>query len=1061
MSALGNGGSLHTLMMRSSTPASNEKVLLYLQGMNANPPDGDGQSDVTASEVLRSPRPKSKTASSIRQLEQLAGEEIPGEDIRSDVQEHASELGRTIPIHTTGIPDHEPGPDDPPGPKFESYGSSFGNFGPLPRESFNGRNGIVSPSKAAAVPLPETTVAPASPTGSHPNPFSQFGMSPAQMTGIAGAPSGVGSRSRHAASTKASHKSPSVVENGVVSPKATSRALTPTRTGTVAGATPERPWSPRTAASQNQSVKSRNTQKTQRTAYPPLPESVLDDGQRTTKAYSIAPSESASQIGSRRLRQHQQLLDQQQREREEEQRELERERQREREREFERERQSARTPSHKPSKSAKSTTEVNGHGGSGGTAYGKSQSAARSQARMSPRSQATTVPRERSVAPTEGGRSAAPPMSPARSRHTNHDPDSTPTPSRPASPENPLSLEEQRLVQSVLDIPRTRTSYALSTMAPSALEPEVQNTHFHDMELCQLLHALDQSMGEPVKKAVRKAVRTRVKKLGMKYDNESIKAYRKSFHDHDPVVHLIPALTGASSRRSALGGPTQDPPEWAKELLQGFINMQNRIDDLAPKIEKSLRSSRGDSYVTERGNYSNGHQHYEGSEMNDDYTHSQITQGIHQHQTGDESMYQAGEGEMIRDSTHLHTLPGSMHHHDGSMHGAIREEDIYEDEEGHRFAETDADTRGLDVEYSNQDRENSPGQQYLEQELYKLRLKPSTTQSVTTHKTWELARGDGAEYDEEEDGDPQVAITESGLPEIPDGNTGLYTRGESPPLPPIPAERGDMLPIDHGQVWQQNDYSSEPRMLPPWQRIHQRLLSWAIVWPMSELDNAVNSCNRGMQVDEIALSIWSTQTYKRYVRAKMTDSPPGRVDRLFVPPNMADAISTAVYNGRHGDACGMLRDLWAPFGLEGIPRLLIVLAKHRNDDNHWVVHRFSLPDGSLTTYDTYPERCLPDGRPLGWWFAIRIAWPDAIYPSPDHLMQKMVRLHRPMQLPIENSVAAAGIWRNLLMGSRAERSLDLERLRDLISTEVKNLRQRKIMGKLSIGAPRPNWEDMN
>ena len=30
----------------------------------------------------------------------------------------------------------------------------------------------VSPSKAAAVPLPDTTVAPASPTESHPNPFS-------------------------------------------------------------------------------------------------------------------------------------------------------------------------------------------------------------------------------------------------------------------------------------------------------------------------------------------------------------------------------------------------------------------------------------------------------------------------------------------------------------------------------------------------------------------------------------------------------------------------------------------------------------------------------------------------------------------------------------------------------------------------------------------------------------------------------------------------------------------------------------------------------------------------
>jgi len=227
---------------------------------------------------------------------------------------------------------------------------------------------------------------------------------------------------------------------------------------------------------------------------------------------------------------------------------------------------------------------------------------------------------------------------------------------------------------------------------------------------------------------------------------------------------------------------------------------------------------------------------------------------------------------------------------------------------------------------------------------------------------------------------------------------------------------------------------------------------------MSELENALNSTTRGQQVDEVALSIWSTQTYKRYVRTKLTDSPRGQVDRLFVPPNMADAINNAVYNGRHGDACGMLKDLWYPFGLEGTPRLIVVLAKHRSDPNHWVVHRFSLPEGGLTTYDSYPERTLPDGRPLGWWFAIRVAWPHATYPNPDNLVQKMVRLHRPMQLPIDNSVAAAGIWRNVLMGSRAERSLDLERLRDLINTEVKNLKQRKQLGKLSIGAPRQIWQ---
>ncbi|KIJ67732.1 hypothetical protein HYDPIDRAFT_25206 [Hydnomerulius pinastri MD-312] len=73
-------------------------------------------------------------------------------------------------------------------------------------------------------------------------------------------------------------------------------------------------------------------------------------------------------------------------------------------------------------------------------------------------------------------------------------------------------------------------------------------------------------------------------------------------------------------------------------------------------------------------------------------------------------------------------------------------------------------------------------------------------------------------------------------------------------------------------------------------------------------------------------------------------------------------INTAVFNGRHGDACGMLKGFWAPFGFEGAPRLIIVLAKHRSDANHWVVHRFSLPDGALATYDSYPERTLPDGR---------------------------------------------------------------------------------------------------
>ena len=121
-------------------------------------------------------------------------------------------------------------------------------------------------------------------------------------------------------------------------------------------------------------------------------------------------------------------------------------------------------------------------------------------------------------------------------------------------------------MQSVLDIPRTRTSYALSTMAPSALEPEVQNSHFHDMELCQLLHALDQPMGEPVKKAVRKAVRARVKKLGMKYDNEvrfhsrCLYARRRSNRVHSPSRRIAsPSMTTTRQCTSSPRSPVRAP----------------------------------------------------------------------------------------------------------------------------------------------------------------------------------------------------------------------------------------------------------------------------------------------------------------------------------------------------------------------------------------------------------------------------------------------------------------------------------------------------------------------
>jgi hypothetical protein len=352
--------------------------------------------------------------------------------------------------------------------------------------------------------------------------------------------------------------------------------------------------------------------------------------------------------------------------------------------------------------------------------------------------------------------------------------------------------------------------------------------------------------------------------------------------------------------------------------------MQQRIEGLGPKIDELRsplhRTGDGSRFkAMENAEYEDG----------DGYTQSEATQtiNIQTHPTGTmaDSMYLTQEAA---DQTHHHI-----------MHGDLDEEE-YDEEELPPATETGTYTH--QVRQAQDDRDDSPGQQFLEEQLFKLQQKPSSgrSQSGQTHRTWEVAGVEVATtVDDYEDEAGEHHAGASNYPTIPDTNVGGHNgeRGTSPPLPDLPHDpRGLASPQ---QNWAHDGNLSESSMLPPWQRIHQRLLNWAIVWPMSELDGAMNSTTRGKQVDEVALSIWTTQTYKRYVRAKMTDSPQGVVDRLFVPPNMADAISSAVFHGRHGDACGMLRDLWSPFGLEGMPRLLIVLAKHRNEPDHWLVHR--------------------------------------------------------------------------------------------------------------------------
>ncbi|KAG6334216.1 hypothetical protein ID866_4874 [Astraeus odoratus] len=1020
--------SLRPILLRSSTPGlyafflnmyrrvlhilfrNSTSVLLYLEGLRESQTYGSPIS--TGLPPLTSPFGKRSALTNEEEIE----------DIQSNIQD-----GRKTELSTDQRSEaHEPGPQDPPGPRYESFdsGPSFGNFGPLPDNiSHNGEPPwgksweVRYPAEPACylchlVPLPISVASPVT------APITITIEHPSTTTGSK-------SHSRRAPSQTSG--APSKPQKSVVSAvesesrkTVTGRAqqMIPSKASSARGAVPEDP--PMSPARRSRAgSKSRAG-----TEYPPLPPSTfLSPSGRTAqlptsprshrREPSISPSDSPSQAP---LKEARRAIAEKERA------------------------QSVASAVPDPDGAVSRRGPLSAAGSPISPSH---QSRPFSPYRCAPTNEdlfagAAQVQAISQVASQmNGGGSKLSHVSHQthkthQTHHSHHsrsqrshveeEVGATPTPSRPHSPTFSLDAEEECIVAATLAArgAGNRTSYA-----PSTLEPEIVNSHFHDIDLCILLHQMDDpSTHEVVKKALRKAVRQRVKKLGMKYDAESIKEYRKSFHDHDPTVHLDADYQPPDA---------QEPPEWAKELINGMIRVQERLDVLSPQsVNPSIPPRSMQSYPESSDSRQQRGEGTEYTEGGDQYGQTPRTQtvNINTQVTGTmaESMYRNGT-ELI--------------------------DDEYADTEEvtQRFAPaTVTETRGVS-EFMTGDRDDSPGQQFLEEELYKLRVKPGGSQSGLSHKTWEVARDD----DQEEYEEGQGAFTESGLPEIPDGGNYTDHRPSSPPLPPIPQEssRGG-----NSQVWNPAGDGFHDLTPPPWQRIHQRLLNWAIIWPISELDAALSSTTRGHQVDEVALSIWSTQTYKRYVRSRMTDVPGGKVDRLFVPPNMADAISTAVFNGRHGEASAILKDLWTPFGFESAPRLVVVLAKHRSDVNHWVVHRFSLPDGALTTYDSYPERTLPDGRPLGWWFAIRLAWPGAIYANPDHLMQKMVRLHRPMQLNIDNSVAAAGIWRNVLMGSRAERSLDLERLRDLVNTEVKNLRQRKLQGKLSISSPRPQYDDM-
>jgi len=413
----------------------------------------------------------------------------------------------------------------------------------------------------------------------------------------------------------------------------------------------------------------------------------------------------------------------------------------------------------------------------------------------------------------------------------------------------------------------------------------------HDEDLCILLQAVDDELQHPVvRKAVRRAISTRLRSLGMGDDYDVSRIDREMrilvLTGTFQTVRRDPKLNAELHQYAygtSIGGQElpDDAPEWAKTLDAHVRELTETMK--AAQLKGSGRDKNKRNKLKYRG----------------------------------EDTVTVDRTEEEADRTTVTGFEGDSLHPGHAV------------DEGGLHYRPDTDVDPADGTYGDTIRrgpvEESPGGQIYEEEIYKLRKRSGSPRSQAI---WEI--------------EEERARGELPADDMHDGRGSDYYNGDrrvarpnhgDNPLSPNPIDSAVDAPD-----WLTR-FGLDPNEPPPWLKVYQRLLNWAIVWPFSEFDGALQSCQRGEQVDEVALSIWTTQVYKRYVRAQLTQYPPRPIDKMFVPPNLTDAINNAVYNGRHADAAGMLRDLWYPFGFSGSPRIILALGRHRREDNHWVAHR--------------------------------------------------------------------------------------------------------------------------
>ncbi len=127
-----------------------------------------------------------------------------------------------------------------------------------------------------------------------------------------------------------------------------------------------------------------------------------------------------------------------------------------------------------------------------------------------------------------------------------------------------------------------------------------------------------------------------------------------------------------------------------------------------------------------------------------------------------------------------------------------------------------------------------------------------------------------------------------------ESRSGLSARRDQSPERQDGVQDQEVLD-SHNHSQHHRDEVNYPR---PWDIATQRLYSWALVWPADEFTRALKKIALGYQVDDFALTIYTMMIFKRNLRHRMSSIPALPCDKLFVPPNMSDAINRAVHAKR-------------------------------------------------------------------------------------------------------------------------------------------------------------------